>query len=246
MRSRIIESPSFDGNRVLAAILFEGTMDRQITGTDTGDYLWNKKNIVPFLKIDKGLAEESEGVQLMKPIPGLGALLQRAVEKRIFGTKMRSFGLLANESGIRKLIDQQFEIADQVVRSGLIPIIEPEIDIHSPEKKEAEEQLRDAIQEHLDRLPDDRHVMLKLTLPTIDDFYLPFVKHPRVLRVVALSGGYSRAEADELLARNHGIVASFSRALTEGLSKDQSDEEFDASLDAAIQSIFEASSIKRS
>ena len=246
MRSRIIQSSSFGGNRILGAILFEGTMNRQIAGMDSGDYLWTEKNVVPFLKVDKGLAEESEGVQLMKPIPGLDELLHRAVEKRMFGTKMRSVGLMANPSGIRKLVDQQFEIADQIVASGLIPIIEPEIDIHSPEKKEAEELLRDAIHEHLDRLPSDQHVMLKLTLPSVDDLYLGFVKHPRVLRVVALSGGYTRAEADELLARNHGVVASFSRALTEGLSIQQSEEEFDAALDSAIQRIFEASTIKRS
>lgn len=246
MRARIMQSPSFRGDRVLGAILFEGTMDRQTGGMETADYLWTQKNVVPFLKVDKGLAEESEGVQLMKPIPALDALLQRAVEKRMFGTKMRSVGLMANPSGIKRLIDQQFEIADQIIRAGLVPIVEPEIDIHSPEKAEAEELLRDAIGEHLDHLGDDQHVMLKLTLPTVDDFYLGFVKHPRVLRVVALSGGYSRAEAVELLARNHGVVASFSRALTEGLSVDQSDEEFDKALDAACQSIFEASTIKRS
>jgi len=246
MRSRIIESPCFNGDRILGAILFEGTMERQIGGMDTGDYLWAQKNVVPFLKVDKGLAEESEGVQLMKPIPGLDDLLGRAVDKKMFGTKMRSFGRLANPEGIRKLIDQQFEIADQIARAGLIPIVEPEIDIHSPEKKEAEELLRDAIQGHLDHLSDDQHVMLKLTLPSVDDFYLNFVKHPRVVRVVALSGGYSRAEANDLLARNPGVVASFSRALTEGLTKQQSDQEFDATLDGAIQSIFEASTIKRS
>lgn len=246
MRSRIIESPSFNGDRVLGAILFEGTMERQIGGIDTGDYLWMQKNVVPFLKVDKGLAEESQGVQLMKPIPGLDDLLERAVDKKMFGTKMRSFGKLANPEGIKRLVAQQFEIADQIIRAGLVPIIEPEIDIHSPEKKEAEELLRDAIHEQLDQFSDDHNVMLKLTLPSVDDFYLGFVKHPRVIRVVALSGGYTRAEANALLARNPGVVASFSRALTEGLSKQQSDEEFDATLDTAIQSIFEASTIKRS
>lgn len=244
MRSRIIESPSFGGDRILGAILFEGTMDRQIGGEDTASYLWNKKNVVPFLKVDKGLQDEDDGVQLMKPIPDLDDLLSRAVDKGIFGTKMRSVALRGEPDGIKKLIDQQFEVADQILGSGLVPIIEPEVDIHSPNKSEAEELLKAAVLEHLGELPQDRRVMLKLTLPSTDDFYLDLINHPRVIRVVALSGGYSRDEANELLARNHGLIASFSRALTEGLSVDQSDDRFDMTLDASIASIYRASTSK--
>jgi fructose-bisphosphate aldolase class I len=244
MRSRIIESPSFGGDRILGAILFEGTMDRQIGGVDSAAYLWNKKNVVPFLKVDKGLAEQADGVQLMKPIPGLDELLARALDKGIFGTKMRSFALLADSDGIRKLIEQQFEVADQILGAGLVPIIEPEVDIHSPQKAEAEELLRAAVLDHLAELADGRQVILKLTLPNTDDFYLDLVNHPKVVRVVALSGGYTRDEANELLARNHGVVASFSRALTEGLSVDQSEDRFDTALDAAIASIYRASTSK--
>jgi fructose-bisphosphate aldolase class I len=241
MRTRIITSPSFSGDRIMGAILFEDTMNRQIEGRDTGDYLWSVKNVVPFIKVDKGLAEESDGAQVMKPMPGLDALLARAVEKGMFGTKMRSVIKLADKAGVGAVVDQQFEIGHQILEAGLVPIIEPEVDIHSPQKAEAEDLLKAAIGTHLERLPSDRYVMLKLTLPDEDNFYSEFVEHPRVLRVVALSGGYSREEANERLARNHGVVASFSRALTEGLHVDQSDEEFDATLDRAIRSIYEAS-----
>jgi fructose-bisphosphate aldolase, class I len=241
MRTRIITSPSFSGDRIMGAILFEDTMNRQIEGRDTGDYLWSVKNVVPFIKVDKGLAEEADGAQVMKPMPGLDALLERAVEKRMFGTKMRSVIKLADKAGVGAVVDQQFEVGHQILEAGLVPIIEPEVDIHSPQKAEAEELLKAAIGTHLERLPSDRYVMLKLTLPDEDNFYREFAEHPRVLRVVALSGGYSRAEANERLARNRGVVASFSRALTEGLHADQSDEEFDATLDRAIRSIYEAS-----
>jgi fructose-bisphosphate aldolase class I len=241
MRARIITSPAFTGDRVLGAILFENTMERQIEGRDTGDYLWEVKNVVPFLKVDKGLAESADGVRLMKPIAGLDDLLKRGVEKHMFGTKMRSVIELADKGGVGAIVDQQFELAEQILAAGLVPIIEPEVDIHSPQKAEAEGLLRDAIAAQLDRLPADQHVMLKLTLPDEDDFYSVFVTHPRVLRVVALSGGYGRDEANERLARNRGVVASFSRALTEDLRVDQSDDEFDATLDAAIRSIYEAS-----
>jgi fructose-bisphosphate aldolase class I len=241
MRARIITSPAFTGDRVLGAILFENTMERQIEGRDTGDYLWEVKNVVPFLKVDKGLAESADGVRLMKPIAGLDDLLKRGVEKHMFGTKMRSVIELADKGGVGAIVDQQFELAEQILAAGLVPIIEPEVDIHSPRKAEAEGLLRDAIAAQLDRLPADQHVMLKLTLPDEDDFYSVFVTHPRVLRVVALSGGYGRDEANERLARNRGVVASFSRALTEDLRVDQSDDEFDATLDAAIRSIYEAS-----
>ena len=241
MRTRIITSPSFSGDRIMGAILFEDTMNRQIEGRDTGDYLWSVKNVVPFIKVDKGLADEADGAQVMKPMPGLDALLARAVEKGMFGTKMRSVIKLADKAGVDAVVDQQFEIGHQILDAGLVPIIEPEVDIHSPQKAEAEDLLKTAIGTHLERLPSDRYVMLKLTLPDEDNFYREFVEHPRVLRVVALSGGYSREEANERLARNHGVVASFSRALTEGLHADQSDEEFDATLDKAIRSIYEAS-----
>lgn len=241
MRARIITSPSFDGERILGAILFENTMDREIEGRGTADYLWSVKRIVPILKVDKGLADDVEGVQLMKPIPDLDALLDRAIGNGIFGTKMRSVIKLANDVGVKAIVDQQFEVGHQILAKGLVPIIEPEVDIHSPQKAEAETLLKAAILEQLGQLGADQGVMLKLTLPEVDDFYLDLVKHPRVVRVVALSGGYSRDDANTRLARNHGVVASFSRALTEGLSAQQSDEEFDATLDEAIASIYAAS-----
>ena len=241
MRSRIITSPSFDGDRILGAILFENTMDRQIEGRDSAEYLWTVKRVVPFLKVDKGLAGEVDGVQLMKPIPDLDALLTRATDKGLFGTKMRSVIKLANDAGVKSVVDQQFDIARQILAAGLVPIIEPEIDIHSPQKAEAEALLEAAIVEQLGELASDQVVMLKLTLPERDDFYADLVAHPNVLRVVALSGGYGREEATARLARNHGVIASFSRALTEGLSAQQSDEEFDAALDDSIAGIFEAS-----
>jgi fructose-bisphosphate aldolase class I len=241
MRTRIVTSPSFGGDRVLGAILFEQTMDRQVEGVDTGDYLWGTKQVVPFLKVDKGLEDEADGSQVMKPIPGLAELLERAVAKHMFGTKMRSVIKLANPTGVDAVVDQQFDIGAQIVAAGLVPIIEPEIDIHSPEKGEAEALLKAAILRRLDGLGAEELVMLKLTLPEQDGFYQELVDHPKVLRVVALSGGYSRAEANERLSRNPGVIASFSRALTEGLSAQQSDEEFDATLDQTIKAIFEAS-----
>jgi fructose-bisphosphate aldolase class I len=241
MRSRIIQAPSFNGDRILGAILFEDTMDRKIAGRYSPEYLWQVKRVVPFLKVDKGLAAEEDGVQVMKPIPDLDKLLARAQEKDVFGTKMRSFIKLANPAGVKAVVDQQFEIARQILATGLIPIVEPEIDIHSPEKSEAEAMLKASLLEQLGSVGAGERVMLKLSLPNVDDFYTDLVHHPRVLRVVALSGGYSREEAVELLARNHGVIASFSRALTEGLCVDQSDEEFDAALDQAIASIYQAS-----
>lgn len=241
MRTRIITSPSFDGDRVLGAILFENTMDRQIEGRDSAEYLWAVKNVVPFLKVDKGLADEADGSQVMKPIPDLDALLGRAAQKGVFGTKMRSVIKLANKSGVEAVAHQQFEVARQILAAGLVPIVEPEVDIHSPQKAEAEDLLRTAILAGLDDIADGQHVMLKLTLPDADNFYAELVDHPKVLRVVALSGGYSREDANSLLSHNKGVVASFSRALTEGLTAQQSDEEFDAALDASIASIFEAS-----
>jgi fructose-bisphosphate aldolase class I len=241
MRARIITSPSFTGARILGAILFEGTMDRAIEGQPTADYLWNVKRVVPFLKIDKGLDEEKDGVQLMKPMPQLAALLKKANANRIFGTKMRSVIKEANPAGIRAVVDQQFEVAGQIIAAGLVPIVEPEVDIHCPQKASAEALLKTALLENLNKLPADQVVMLKLTLPEQDDFYSDFVRHPKVLRVVALSGGYSRDEGNNRLRRNHGVVASFSRALVEGLSANQSDAEYNATLDAAIQSIFDAS-----
>ncbi|MGE0793730.1 MAG: fructose bisphosphate aldolase [Acidimicrobiia bacterium] len=242
MRARIITSPSFGGDRVLGAILFEGTMDREVEGLGTAEYLWSVKQVVPFLKVDKGLADEADGVQLMKPIPDLEALLDRAVGRGVFGTKMRSVIKLADKVGVSAIVDQQFEIGARIAAAGLVPIIEPEVDIKSPQKAEAEALLEEALLGHLGSLPDGQHVMLKLTLPETDDFYAELVAHPRVLRVVALSGGYSREEANARLARNHGVIASFSRALTEGLSVRQSPAEFDAALDATIQAIFDASS----
>jgi fructose-bisphosphate aldolase class I len=240
MRARIVTSPAFDGDRVLGAILFEGTMDRSIEGRGSAEYLWDVKRVVPFLKVDKGLADEQSGVQLMKPMPSLDELLERAVGKGIFGTKMRSVVKLADEGGIKAIVDQQFEVGEQILGAGLVPILEPEVDIHSPEKAQAEALLKAAILEHLGGLG-DRQVMLKLTLPAEDGYYADLVAHRNVLKVVALSGGYSREDANARLARNAGVVASFSRALTEGLSADQSDEEFDAALDATIQSIYDAS-----
>lgn len=240
MRTRIITSPSFDGDRILGAILFEDTMDRQIEGRDTADYLWNVKQVVPFLKVDKGLADEKDGAQIMKPIPGLDDLLARARDKGVFGTKMRSVIKMPG-AGLEAVVEQQFEVGRQILAAGLVPIIEPEVDIHSPEKGKAEEQLKAAILKGLDSLGDDQAVMLKLTLPDVDDLYRELVEHPKVLRVVALSGGYSRDEACEKLAANHGVIASFSRALTEGLTAQQSDEEFNAALDAAITAIAKAS-----
>lgn len=242
MRARIVTSPSFDGRRILGAILFEGTMDRQIEGVDSAAYLWDVKRVVPFLKVDKGLADEAHGAQVMKPMPDLDALLARAASKGVFGTKMRAVIKLADEAGVTAVVDQQVEVGRRILDAGLVPIIEPEIDIHSPDKAEAEALLLAALLGHLDQLPDDQAVMLKLTLPEEDGFYGALVDHPRVLRLVALSGGYSRKEACARLARNVGVVASFSRALTEGLSFDQDDEAFDAALDEAIASIYEASS----
>ncbi len=241
MRTRIITSPSFNGDRIIGAILFENTMDREIQGQPTSDYLWNVKAVVPFLKIDKGLEKENDGVQLMKPIAGLDALLDKATDKHIFGTKMRSVIKQASAAGIKAVADQQFELAKPIIAAGLIPIVEPEVDIRCPDKAKAEALLKAAIQEKLQHLTPDRWVMLKLTLPEQDDFYADFVGHPKVLRVVALSGGYTRDEANERLRRNHGIVASFSRALVEGLSAQQSDAESNGALDRSIQSIFEAS-----
>jgi fructose-bisphosphate aldolase, class I len=242
MRTRIITSPSFTGERIIGAILFENTMERDIEGRPSADYLWNVKQVVPFLKVDKGLAAEKDGVQLMKPMPGLAALLGKAKAKGIFGTKMRSLIKQANAAGIKDIVSQQFEVAGQITSAGLLPIIEPEVDIHCPEKAEAEQLLKAALLKELNKLPAGQLVMLKLTLPERDDFYADCVRHPNVLRVVALSGGYTREEANERLRRNHGIVASFSRALVEELSARQSDAEFNALLDRSIQSIFDASS----
>ena len=241
MRTRIVTSPDFTGKRILAAILFENTIDRDIEGKPTADYLWNVKRVVPFLKVDKGLAGEGRGVQLMKPMPELAALLDKARAKRVFGTKMRSFIKQANGVGIKDIVSQQFEAARQIIAAGLVPIVEPEVDIHCPDKAEAEELLKAAILEELHGLPVGQLLMLKLTLPDKDDLYAEFVSHPKVVRVVALSGGYTREEANERLRRNHGVVASFSRALVEGLSAQLSDAEFNAVLDASIRSIFEAS-----
>ena len=241
MRTRIITSPSFTGERILAAILFENTMDRQVEGQPTADYLWNVKRVVPFLKVDKGLAAEKDGVQLMKPMPDLAALLDKARAKRIFGTKMRSVIKQANSEGIKAVVNQQFELAAQIIDAGLVPIIEPEVDIRCPQKAKAEELLKAAMLKKLNNLPAGQLVMLKLTLPEQDDFYADFVRHPNVVRVVALSGGYTRDEANDRLRRNHGVVASFSRALVEGLSAQQSDAEFNALLDKSIESIFQAS-----
>jgi fructose-bisphosphate aldolase, class I len=240
MRARIITSPAFDGDRIMGAILFEDTMDRTIEGRPTADYLWNVKHVVPFLKVDKGLADESDGAQVMKPIPGLDDLLARARDNGVFGTKMRSVIKLPG-AGLDAVVAQQFEVGGQILAAGLVPIIEPEVDIHSPRKAEAEDQLKAALLDGVNALPDDQAVMLKLTLPDTENLYRELVDHPKVVRVVALSGGYSRDEACEKLSRNHGVIASFSRALTEGLTAQQSDEEFNATLDAAIAEIAKAS-----
>jgi fructose-bisphosphate aldolase, class I len=241
MRSRIIQSPSFDGDRILGAILFEDTISREIDGRNSVSYLWDVKRVVPFLKVDKGLAGEQDGVRVMKPITALPSLLSRAREKGVFGTKMRSFIKLASRAGVKAVVEQQFEFADQILAAGLVPIIEPEVDIHSPEKGEAEELLKENIADQLGHLRSGQVVMLKLSLPDVDDFYADLVSHPNVLRLAALSGGYGREEADSRLAANHGVIASFSCALTEGLSIHQSDEEFDAILNDSIESILEAS-----
>ncbi|MBW2523469.1 MAG: fructose bisphosphate aldolase [Deltaproteobacteria bacterium] len=241
MRARIITSPAFDGRRILAAILFENTMDRDIEGRPTADYLWNVKGVVPILKVDKGLAAESDGVQLMKPMPELDRLLERATAKGIFGTKMRSVIKRASASGIAANVAQQFEIGLRIVGAGLVPIIEPEVDIHAPDKAEAEGIVEAQLREHLDRVPEGKSVMLKLTLPEQDGLYTQCIAHPKCLKVVALSGGYSREEANERLSRQPGMVASFSRALTEGLTAQQSDDEFNQLLDQSIEAIFQAS-----
>jgi len=241
MRTRIITSPCFNGDRILGAILFEMTMDRDIEGMGSAEYLWKIKKVVPFLKVDQGLAEQADGAQVMKPMPDLDALLERALAKGVFGTKMRSVIKLAIPAGLDALVDQQFEIGRRILAAGLVPIIEPEVDIHSPQKAEAEVLLKAAILRHLESIPPGQQLMLKLTLPDEDGFYRELVEHPKVLRVVALSGGYTREEANALLERNPGVVASFSRALTEGLSAQQTDKEFDAMLDESIGSIFKAS-----
>ena len=241
MRARMITSPSFTGERIIGAILFENTMDRDIEGQSTADYLWNVKRVVPFLKVDKGLGADKDGVHLMKLMPALAALLEKAKAKRIFGTKMRSFIKHASGTGIQDIVNQQFELAAQIIAAELVPIVEPEVDIHCPEKAKAEGLLKAAILEKLNQLPAGQLVMLKLTLPEQDNFYADFVRHPKVVRVVALSGGYTREEANNRLRRNHGVVASFSRALAEGLSAQQSDAEFNGMLDKSIQSIYDAS-----
>ncbi len=241
MRSRIVTSPVFAGNRIAGAILFEATMDRDFGGTPAADYLWNSKQVVPFLKIDKGLADEVNGVQLMKPMPTLDDLLKKAKSKGIFGTKERSVIKLNNPEGIKAVVKQQFEIAKQVLSHGLIPIVEPEVDIKNPDKKGSEDNLKKEILAELDKLPADQQVMLKLTIPDVDNLYADLVKHPRVLKVVALSGGYSRDEANKRLAKQNGMIASFSRALSEGLTAQQSDADFNGALDKAIESIYQAS-----
>jgi fructose-bisphosphate aldolase class I len=244
MRTRVMTSPAFAGNRIIGAILFENTMDRNVNGKPSADYLWEVKRVVPFLKVDKGLAEEKDGVQLMKPIPGVAALLNKAKSGRIFGTKMRSLIHQANAGGISEIVAQQFELASQIIAAGLVPIIEPEVSIKCPEKAQAEELLKPGILEKLNKLAADELVFLKLTLPERDGFYSEFVAHPTVIRVLALSGGYSREEADDRLRRNRGVIASFSRALLDGLSAGQSSSEFDAVLENSIESIFAASTTK--
>lgn len=241
MRSRMILSPAFSGDRVLGAILFEGTMDRTVEGIGTAEFLWTKKNVVPFLKVDKGLADEANGVQMMKPMPDLDDLCKRAVSKGVFGTKMRSVIKAANKTGIEAVVAQQFEVGKQIISNGLVPIIEPEVDINIPDKSEAEAILRTALKSALDGLSADQPVMLKLTIPNEDNFYAELVKHPRVVRVVALSGGYTREDANAKLSRNNGMIASFSRALTEGLAAQQSDDEFNSTLDSSIAGIYAAS-----
>ena len=241
MRTRIVTSPSFNGDRIMGAILFENTMDREIEGLPSAHFLWEKKKVVPFLKVDKGLGDEENGVQLMKPMPGLDDLLAKAREKGVFGTKMRSVIKLANPDGIKAIVDQQFEVGLRIVAAGLVPIIEPEVDINSPEKAEAEGLLSTHLLEHLNQLNPDQKMMFKLTLPEEDNFYAECVKHSNIIKIVALSGGYSREEANARLSRNNGVVASFSRALSEGLTTQQTDTEFNTMLDASIGSIFEAS-----
>ena len=242
MRTRIIKSPAFNESKILGAILFEQTMDSKIDGKYTADFLWEEKRILPFLKIDKGLNDlDADGVQTMKPNPGLADLLKKANERHIFGTKMRSVIKKASPAGIARVVDQQFEVAAQIVAAGLVPIIEPEVDINNVDKVECEEILRDEIRKHLNALPETSNVMLKLTLPTVENFYEEFTKHPRVVRVVALSGGYSREKANDILSKNKGVIASFSRALTEGLSAQQTDDEFNKTLAATIEGIYEAS-----
>lgn len=241
MRARIITDPAFTGERVLAAILFEGTMDRDIEGMGTSEYLWKVKNIVPIVKVDKGLEAEANGAQVMKAMPDLDALLARAVSKGVFGTKMRSVIKSNNDAGISAVVDQQFEIGLQILNAGLVPILEPEVDIHSPEKAAIEKVLLEKLLAGLDRIPADKQVVFKLSLPSHNDFYAPLINHPRVMRVVALSGGYSRDEACDILANNHGMIASFSRALSEGLTAQMTDAEFTANLDAAIAEIYAAS-----
>jgi fructose-bisphosphate aldolase class I len=241
MRTRLITSPAFNGDRILGAILFEGTMDRDIEGKPAATYLWKVKRVVPFVKVDKGLADLKDGAQLMKPMPELDQLLERAHGKSVFGTKMRSLIKDANPAGVAAVVRQQFEVAQHILSKGLVPIIEPEVDIKCPEKAKAEELLRTELMRELDRLGKGARVMLKLTLPEADDFYQPCIEHPKVLKVVALSGGYSRDTANQRLTRNHGVVASFSRALVEGLTAQHSDDEFNAALDRAIESIFQAS-----
>ncbi len=241
MRTRMIKSPAFDGRRVLGAILFEGTMDREIDGVGAAEFLWSKKQVIPFLKVDKGLADEANGVQMMKPMPDLDTLLARGAAKGIFGTKMRSVIKESNPAGIKAVVGQQFEVGRQILRAGLVPIIEPEVDINSTTKTDAEAILKSEILAELNKLADGQEVMLKLTLPNVDNFYAELVAHPRVVRVVALSGGYSREESNARLARNNGVIASFSRALTEGLSAKQSDDEFNKMLDDTIEGIYRAS-----
>lgn len=241
MRTRIMTAPAFSSDYVLGAILFEQTMDREVYGKYTSNYLWDAKGVVPFLKIDKGLADEQNGVQLMKPNPNLNELLKRAVERNVFGTKMRSVIKEPNAEGIKQVVDQQFEVAKEVIAAGLVPIIEPEVDINSADKERIEAMLNDEILSHLDKLSDDEYVMLKLTIPTLANFYKELIDHPRVVRVVALSGGYPREQANQKLAENKGLIASFSRALSEGLSADQSDEEFNTTLEKSIKEIYEAS-----
>ena len=241
MRTRIIKSPSFQKQEILAAILFENTMDRKIDGLYTADFLWDKKGIVPILKVDKGLAAEADGVQLMKPIDGLGSLLDRALERHIFGTKMRSVIKQANKTGIRAIIEQQFSVGKEIIAKGLVPILEPEVDIHCPAKEEAEAIMKDEIKAHLAKLPADDKIMLKVTIPTAENLYEDLMQDPHVVRIVALSGGYPQHEANEKLARNHGLIASFSRALAEDLRANQSDAEFDKVLKTAIDGIYKAS-----
>lgn len=241
MRTRLMTSPAFDSDSILGAILFEQTMDRKVEDLYTADYLWEKKGVVPFLKVDKGLAEESDGVQLMKPNPNLDELLKRATERHIFGTKMRSLIKEANPEAIKKVVDQQFEVGKQIIAAGLVPIIEPEVDINSEDKEKSEALLKDALLTQLDALSESDNVMLKLSIPTVDNFYQELIDHPRVVRVVALSGGYTREKANEALTHNHGLIASFSRALSEGLSASQSDEDYNALLKESIKQIYDAS-----